>query len=251
MEPKQNSKVFRWRAVAMGVVSLLFLVELALGEVATAPAQTSTDAATQAKIEELIGQLVVDKSNFTRRKHAKALADIGQPAVQPLIEVLQHESSFIAAAAAYGLGLIGDPKAVDPLVEGLGRMHDPYVRQAAAEALGAIGDKRAVKPLTKALEDLDVTTCMNAAYALGQIGDSQAVQPLMDKMGHEERFVRRYAGEALWSIDKLAYVRGKWKYNWPTYTAIGVVLVLISIGAVVLVRRRKILTYDGHGNRLD
>jgi len=52
-----QSKVFRWIVVAMGVVSLLFLIELASAEVSTEPSNASTDAATQERIEELIDQL--------------------------------------------------------------------------------------------------------------------------------------------------------------------------------------------------
>jgi HEAT repeat protein len=50
------------------------------------------------------------------------------------------------------LGEIGDPRAVDPLIEAL---KDEYsrVRSSAARALGEIGDPKAVDPLTEALKD--------------------------------------------------------------------------------------------------
>jgi hypothetical protein len=53
------------------------------------------------------------------------------------------------------LGIIGDPKAVEPLIAAL-KDRDASVRYHATLALAHIGDVRAVEPLKAALEDRDV-----------------------------------------------------------------------------------------------
>jgi HEAT repeat protein len=85
-----------------------------------------------------------------------------------------------------------------------------YISPLAAQALGIIGDERAVKPLIKALKDdneyksgaLYFKQLSNyAADALGGIGEP-AVEPLIEALGDENSDVRRYAAKAL---DKLGW----------------------------------------------
>ena len=55
------------------------------------------------------------------------------------------------------------------------------IREHAAKALGLIGDNRAVKPLVKVLKDRNewMEVRENAAAALGKIGDFRAIDPLI------------------------------------------------------------------------
>lgn len=108
-----------------------------------------------------------------------ALANIGEPAVEPLIELLNHKDRWARTGAAIALGKIGDKRAVEPLINVL-QDSERNVRWYAAESLGMIGDKRAVLPLIKALNDSDVTVSKHAAEALGNLGDSRAVEPLIN-----------------------------------------------------------------------
>jgi len=80
-----------------------------------------------------------------------ALIKIGEPAVEPLIEVLKNEVPNTRASAAYILGEIGDKRAVEPLFHALGDSN-LLVEGRAAEALEVIGEP-AVEYLFKALED--------------------------------------------------------------------------------------------------
>jgi HEAT repeat protein len=108
-----------------------------------------------------------------------ALVNIGEPAVEPLIELLNHKDRWARTGAAIALGKIGDKRAVEPLINVL-QDSERNVRWYAAESLGMIGDKRAVLPLIKALSDSDVTVSKHAAEALGNLGDSRAVEPLIN-----------------------------------------------------------------------
>jgi len=78
-------------------------------------------------------------------------AEIGAPAVEPLIARLQDEAWQVREGAVDALTRIGDPRAVEPLVA-LFYAGDVATRLSVAPALGQIGDARAVKPLTAMLE---------------------------------------------------------------------------------------------------
>ncbi len=95
------------------------------------------------------------------------LADSGSY-VAKLIAALRHPEPFTQRRAAYVLGLLRDPSAVEALAAVLAGPADPYVKGEAAHALGAIGD--------------------GAAHAILQRVAQDATQPLM---------VRRTAAEAL------------------------------------------------------
>jgi HEAT repeat protein len=72
------------------------------------------------------------------------LLQIGEPAVEPLIQALKDSNSTIRGKAAYALGEIRDARAAEPLVQAL-EDEDKKVREAAREALKKIK----VRPSTK------------------------------------------------------------------------------------------------------
>ena len=119
-----------------------------------------------------------------QRNSARVLGNIGDPsAVEPLINALINDgkSYYLGQAASEALGKIGDIRAVEPLINAL-TDKSYYVRENAAKALGEIGNPRAVIPLIKLLGDLDPSVLSAAALALGEIGDSRAVQPLLNEL---------------------------------------------------------------------
>ncbi len=80
-----------------------------------------------------------------------ALAELGQPAVEQLLECLKNSDEVIRKQAILALGEIKDSSTVDSLIE---RLQDPdwFIRLSAASALEKIGDPRgreAIKPLAK------------------------------------------------------------------------------------------------------
>ena len=124
----------------------------------------------------------------TAVEHAKrALGQIGAPAVEPLIAVLGVGG--LRTAAVDALGRIGDARAVEPLIAAL-KDKDWFGRSAAAEALGKIGDARA--------KDKDWYGRKAAAEALGKIGDARAVEPLVAAL--VDPALRREAAVALGQI---------------------------------------------------
>lgn len=125
------------------------------------------------------------------REHAvEELARIGDPSVIPALRKALGDSSYgVRMAAIKALGEMG-PAAVEPLLHALQFAEDVKVRQKAANALGRIGDPRAVDALIEArrgsfesakgyrMQSPEVA--QDAVWALGQIGDPRAVGPLAD-----------------------------------------------------------------------
>jgi HEAT repeat protein len=88
---------------------------------------------------------------------------------------------IVGRAAARSLGRIGDPRAVEALVQALPL---PVVHQAAVDALRDISDRRAAEPL---IASMRVTKNASIAMALGNSGDPRAVQPLLIELAAMQR----------------------------------------------------------------
>lgn len=147
---------------------------------------------------------------------ADALSEFSEPqSVDTLITYLQSDRQFpdTSWVAARTLGLIGDQRALDPLLKILSDSHldswDQFqeTRSAAALALGRLHDNRAVPYLLDALNE-DVFELREAAVrALGLIGATESLDPLLDliETNYEDEELRTAAITALEDIrDKAA-----------------------------------------------
>jgi len=120
-------------------------------------------------VEGLIKALGYEKNSDVRKNVAEALGEIGDArAVEPLIRAdYDPDPTSVSYNAEDALHKIGEP-AVEPLIILLNDA-DSRVRFSATWALGAIGDRRAVKPLRKALNDTNEGVSEGAAQALYKI----------------------------------------------------------------------------------
>jgi HEAT repeat protein len=109
------------------------------------------------------------------KREWKKCAEIGAPAVAPLMAAFKDSDDSVRTEAAEALVIIGRPAAA-PLIAEL-KNSDNSVRTAAAEALVKIGGP-AVEPLIVALQDISNSLRMAAAGALVKIG-APAVEPLI------------------------------------------------------------------------
>jgi HEAT repeat protein len=139
---------------------------------------------------------------FVRRQSAQALGEIGDPrAVEPLIDLLSDPDALIRRHAVKALGKIEDPRAVTPIARVLSDSEEEWhVKGSAAEALGRMKDPNAIEPLARALMDLHWNVRSQSAKALGSIGDRRAVEPLILALKDQDAAVRGYAAEALGKI---------------------------------------------------
>jgi len=151
-------------------------------------------------VESLI-QILKDKDRHVRFDAANVLRRIGDArAVEPLIQALKDEYDLVRLQAIEGLGRIGDARSVEPLIQALTYEYPDrnyeYTQKQVAEALVGIG-RPAVALLIRALEDKDLRVREVAAVALGKIGDETAAEPLIQALKDQYWSVRCRAAEAL------------------------------------------------------
>ncbi len=176
---------------------------------------------TQAAVIQVLGALkakaaisrLIDllENDDLRGSASAALTAMAGVAVPDVIQSLRAGRDEIRIQSAAVLRDIGDPRAVEPLIEALKNEPRKEVKAIAAQALGNMKahgvNNGAIEPLTQALT-LDDTTATNAATALGQIKISSepAIQKLiaiaLDKRGRET--VR---SAALFALSQLAPVQ--------------------------------------------
>jgi HEAT repeat protein len=109
-----------------------------------------------------------------RRPAGDVLARMGQPAVDPLVEVAAGDDVEAAAAAGALLERIAGASAFTTSLSSV----DPETRFRAVQVLGAMGGSVAADALLEALSDPDVRIRSRAATLLGGMGEQRAVKPL-------------------------------------------------------------------------
>ena len=140
------------------------------------PALSATDA--EAVIEPL-GAMLREGDSAEISVAAKQLGCIGSPAAIDalLVPLADRALSSRRHAAMAALEAMGEP-AVGPLVALL-ESEDATVRRNAAEMLGWIGSPSATPALQALLDDESATVRSQAAWALGEIADRDAHQALI------------------------------------------------------------------------
>ena len=118
------------------------------------------------KDERVLDPLMIQLRNEEFKDVAtKALVEVGLPAVERLMAVLNDKDKNVRKHAVMVLGEIGMPEAVDPLIDAT-KDEDWAVRLQAIAGLDKIGDERG-KPAIKALaKDPDFAVQMRAERIL-------------------------------------------------------------------------------------
>ena len=155
-----------------------------------------------AEIEKLIRGLGSSRWE-ARRAASEALANLGSPAVGPLIDALRDKNPDVRWAAIRALGKLGDPVAVKSIIKAL-RDEDSGVRKTAAEALGKIGDAKATVPLIAAVDDENWSVRQAAVESLGKMGHAKAVDAVVNALRDGYSDVRQAAVTAAVQMGKPA-----------------------------------------------
>jgi HEAT repeat protein len=164
---------------------------------------------TKGDVKGLIKALNYPKDTDVRRAAAESLGQIGDPgAVEALIELLKEwgATAVLKAAAADALGRIGDARAVDPLVSMI-VVEDKVIAEKVAGALVRFG-KPAVAPLLETIKRDQYIHLYGAVVdVIGQIG-APAIEPLIAALNEplcatqytRNSYVHKAAAEALGKI---------------------------------------------------
>jgi HEAT repeat protein len=154
-------------------------------------------------VERLIG--ILDDDRWGLRFGAIwSLKEIGDPrAIQPLIEILRIDDVNVTCEVSDAMEKFGEP-AFEPMLAALTHT-DRNVRGSALFLLGKTKDIRAVPHLIAALQDEDVEARQSAVFALGEIGDVRAFEPLIVALRDENPDIRWSAVVSLGNLgDKAA-----------------------------------------------
>jgi HEAT repeat protein len=172
---------------ARGVPELPFLVRLLTdyeGDADENPSREASMALVRlgpSAVEPLIAAMCA-RGNPAKEELAVVLGLTGdRRAVPALIDALEgHEAGAFRDRAAWALGLIRDPRAVEPLLRHIGD-DNPNVAKWSIEALGLTGDRRAVEALITIAKNRGASADLrtSAASSLGAIGDPRAFEPLL------------------------------------------------------------------------
>lgn len=108
----------------------------------------------------------------------------GAESVEPLLAFVERQSNVTTEKyhkAVQILGLLGDSRAVEPLIKELRHSNSDGLIQA----LGRLGDARAVEPLLAKQHSYSEENLKTVAQALKDIG-SPVVEPLLEMLQHNE-----------------------------------------------------------------
>lgn len=118
--------------------------------------------------------------------------------IEDLIRALQHKDIATRERAISQLQEIGEP-AIEPLINALQKNEHVRIRQGTAQALGEIGSSQAVTALSLALADPDVGVWSQAVASLAKIGVDK---PLRTALASKKERVKYGAAIALWRMQR-------------------------------------------------
>lgn len=155
---------------------------------------TTEETPEEIDIDSLLQDLTDD--NYSVWWSAKEdLKNLGEPAIMPLIDLLEDENKTVRGRVVLALSEIGDERAIAPLIKHLEFENTP-MRKKIALSLNKFG-KNAIKPLTEALKHQDFEVRESAAEALGEIGDPDALDSLENALKDENPYVRNRVETAI------------------------------------------------------
>ncbi|QSG06133.1 HEAT repeat domain-containing protein [Halapricum desulfuricans] len=138
------------------------------------------------------------KDHFMEENVLESLARIAPP--EALEDVLPMAGKRNEKAIRV-VGKIGDPEALDTLLDFIDGDGDRSLQLETLRAVGAIGSDEATQTVANRLAAEDAEIRSAAARALGRIGDTRAVEPLSDVLADDsEESVRASAAWALVQI---------------------------------------------------
>ncbi|NQT26470.1 HEAT repeat domain-containing protein [candidate division KSB1 bacterium] len=179
------------------------LLVQALGQDDRNVKKETTDLIGRMRVIEAIPRLLsmLDEEDvFILSAVREAILYIGEPAIRPLIRILNHRNMRIRNQAMDLLGNLKARFAIDPILRIL---EDDAAAVKAAEALGRIGDSSTAPNLRGKLKTYNPALLQKTVEALGLLEDSEAVPLIVPMLHSNNQELRRLAIQALTRIDDL------------------------------------------------
>jgi len=151
-------------------------------------------------IHNLIAKLA-DTNDDAAWEAARALIDIGEPAVLPLIEALSDRGRL--RLAAWALGHLRDKRAVAPLLDALNEYRDSDERGSIIVGLAGTADMRVLEPFMELMRSGSRLTTDEEDTIIGGLRamEDLAVNRLRAALGDSDPVLRRRALRALDWLD--------------------------------------------------
>ena len=188
-----------WRIGAPAVDSLIAVLQdkSATPEMRAASARTLGMIGDKRSIKGL-ALLLKDERYFVRQQAALALGQMGEPALDLLLEMAASSAPATREAAIEALGSTSSTRAVNRVIDALSDSN-PTVRAAAVKALGESSSERAVPHLMALLRDDSSALRAQAASSLARVGQI-AIPSLISALKDSKPSVRQLAASALGDI---------------------------------------------------
>ncbi len=128
------------------------------------------------------------------------LTKIGTPAVPKLVEALGRPNWLVVQRVCWALGDIKDSSAIEPLKQ-VAHHLNWQVREYSIRALGNIGNVKGLSTVMNAFSDSVGAVRKSAVFSSGQIKHNDAIPQLVDALGDDFYGTRFAAMEALLLLD--------------------------------------------------
>jgi HEAT repeat protein len=146
----------------------------------------------------LAAPLFIRRSGTVVREERKAQQPgKTQDSLPALLAQLQDSDLAARLDAIHRLVQLRENRAVEPLINLLSKDPNPDVRRAAAYGLGQLGDPRAIQPLIASLKDENPSVCLNSIFAVTRIDGPERVNALIGALAHKDLHVCRAAAVGL------------------------------------------------------
>ncbi|MDR1721801.1 MAG: HEAT repeat domain-containing protein [Methanobrevibacter sp.] len=144
-----------------------------------------------------------DENTPVKYKAAELLGAIGEPAVEPLLEVVKKEDGEYKRYASSALKLTASPKAVEYFVEALDD-EDWGVRKVAVRSLGELKATETIDRIAEIMmEEEDWGVRLAAIRSLGDMEVEEAIAPIKKARRKEkDKDFKKAANKAIKKIEK-------------------------------------------------
>lgn len=141
-------------------------------------------------VQPLIELLKTSEKQSVRFRVAELLVEMGELTVPAIIKELDNDRWYVRRNACMLIRKICGPEMLSRIA-GLIDDESPQVRLEAVRAIGTFGGDIAESLLLKVLDDQDIQLQMLAVYFLGEIGGNTAVHKLGQILEQRSPFLRR------------------------------------------------------------